>query len=125
MCVDKAQGPVRDIVTEPEYLDIMVGQRAASTTKSPMVTPSWPTSSREEGYFDPVRDPYEREQVGVNYFDMQRHCVCETNTLVQYQPTGGHIEVETKAHPVRFILASRRPIREQIAWYGPIVMNTR
>ena len=78
-----------------------------------------------QGYFDPSRDAYEREHVGVNYFDMARQCVCGTHTLVQYQRDGDAIQIETKAQPVRFILASGGPLGEPIAWYGPIVMNTR
>jgi redox-sensitive bicupin YhaK (pirin superfamily) len=32
--------------------------------------------------------------------------------------------VATEADPVRFLLVSGAPIREPVAWYGPIVMNT-
>ena len=33
--------------------------------------------------------------------------------------------VSTKEDPVRFLLISGMPIGEPVAWYGPIVMNTR
>ncbi len=33
--------------------------------------------------------------------------------------------ISTEAEPVRFLLVSRQPIREPIAWRGPIVMNTQ
>ena len=34
-------------------------------------------------------------------------------------------QVGTQGRPVRFLLVSGRPLKEPIAWYGPIVMNTR
>ena len=37
---------------------------------------------------------------------------------------GDEITVFTKEPKVRFLLVSGRPIREPVAWYGPIVMNT-
>jgi quercetin 2,3-dioxygenase len=38
---------------------------------------------------------------------------------------GDQILVNTGNELVRFLLISGRPIREPIAWYGPIVMNTQ
>ena len=37
---------------------------------------------------------------------------------------GDEILVETRDEPVRFLLVSGRPLREPVAWLGPIVMNT-
>ena len=38
---------------------------------------------------------------------------------------GDEISVLTEGKHVRFLLISGKPIREPIAWYGPIVMNTQ
>ena len=37
---------------------------------------------------------------------------------------GDQVTVSTENEPVRFLLISGKPIREPVAWYGPIVMNT-
>jgi redox-sensitive bicupin YhaK (pirin superfamily) len=34
------------------------------------------------------------------------------------------LAVEAASKPVRFIFASGKPLREPVAWQGPIVMNT-
>ena len=38
---------------------------------------------------------------------------------------GDEVVVEAGEHGIRFLLVSGRPLREPVAWYGPIVMNTR
>jgi len=38
---------------------------------------------------------------------------------------GDWVTVSAEETPVRFLLASGKPIGERVAWYGPIVMNTR
>lgn len=123
--VDGEAGPVRDVVTGPEYLDVTV--RAQSRFEHPV--PRGHTALayviEGQGYFDQGRDPYDHEKVGANYFDMKRECLCGANTLVHYERDGDVIQVETKAYPVRFILCSGRPIGEPVAWWGPIVMNTQ
>jgi len=39
--------------------------------------------------------------------------------------TGDEIEVQAGERGIRFLLVSGKPIEEPVAWYGPIVMNTR
>jgi hypothetical protein len=34
------------------------------------------------------------------------------------------VKVEAGDRGVRFLLVSGRPLREPVAWYGPVVMNT-
>ncbi len=39
--------------------------------------------------------------------------------------SGDEISVQAGDEGVRFLLVSGRPLREPIAWHGPIVMNTQ
>jgi hypothetical protein len=38
---------------------------------------------------------------------------------------GDEIIVQAGDQGIRFLLVSGKPIEEPVAWYGPIVMNTR
>ncbi len=118
------RGPVREIVTEPEYLDVSIPARSSFRHPVKAGHTVFAYVFEGEGYFDPERDPYAREDVAESYFDMERPCVCGDRTVVLYGP-GDTVAVSTEERPVRFLLVSGRPLGEPIAWYGPIVMNTQ
>ncbi len=118
------QGPVRDIVTDPEYLDVSLSAGKAFTHPVKPGHTVFAYVVEGEGYFDQARDSFTREAVGVNYFDMPQQCTCGTGTLVLYGP-GNSITVTTEQRPVRFLLVAGRPLGEPVAWRGPIVMNTQ
>jgi redox-sensitive bicupin YhaK (pirin superfamily) len=116
-------GPVTDIVTDPEYLDVSVPAGSEFRHPIPPGHTAFAYVYDGEGYFDPERDAFAHEVIGDNYFDFDRKCVCGNRTLVLY---GNGDEVAVSAtSPLRFLLVSGRPIREPVAWYGPIVMNTQ
>jgi len=121
--VNGVQGPVRDIVTEPEYLDVSVPKGANFT--HPVMKGHTVFAYVVDGsaYFDRGRDPYTREEVGRNYFDMARECLCGPESLVHYGD-GDTVSITAEKTSVRFLLVSGKPIGEPVAWYGPIVMNT-
>jgi redox-sensitive bicupin YhaK (pirin superfamily) len=122
--VNGVQGPVRDVVTDPEYLDVAVPAGATFTHPVKRGHTVFAYVVEGSGFFDAGRDPYAREEVGRNYFDMDRQCRCGSETLVLYGE-GDAISVTADQEPIRFLLASGKPIGEPVAWYGPIVMNTR
>jgi redox-sensitive bicupin YhaK (pirin superfamily) len=118
------RGPVREIVTEPDYLDVSIPARSSFRHPVKAGHTVFAYVFEGEGYFDPERDPYAREDMGERYFDMERPCVCGNGTVVLYGP-GDTVAVSTEERPVRFLLVSGRPLGEPVAWYGPIVMNTQ
>ncbi len=121
--VNDVQGPVRDIVTDPEYLDVSIPKGATFRHPEKRGHTVFAYVTSGSAYFDPGRDPYSRDEAGRNYFDMDRECRCGPETLVLYGE-GDAISVTAEEEPVRFLLASGKPIGEPVAWYGPIVMNT-
>jgi hypothetical protein len=122
--VSGVQGPVRDIVIDPEYLDVSVP--AHSEFRHP-TTPGHTVFAYViggRGYFGKESDPFTYEVEGENYFDMQRDPSVGNRTLVLFGD-GEEMVVSTEDAGVRFLLIAGEPIEEPIAWQGPIVMNTR
>ncbi|HXX80720.1 MAG TPA: pirin family protein [Thermodesulfovibrionales bacterium] len=122
--VDGKTGPVKNIVTAPEYIDVFMPARTAFIHQIPSRHTVFAYVVEGEGYFDKERNPFAHDAVGDNYFDFKRDCLCRMETLVLYEREGEEIVITTEHSPVRFLLVSGRPIGEPVAWYGPIVMNT-
>jgi len=123
--VSGVQGPVRDIVIEPEMLDVTVPPgRTFARNLTPQHT-AFAYVLTGEGYFDEKRDAYAFEAVGRGWSDVERSCVCRPETVILFQHTGDRILVTTTDKSVRFLLVSGKPLKEPIAWYGPIVMNSQ
>ena len=123
--VGDTQGPVREIVTDPEYLDVSL---PAGKTFTHTVKPGYTVFAylvEGQGYFDAGRDPFDRQNVGENYFDFKPSCVCKEGDIVLFEPAGDTVLVAADKQPVRFLLVSGKPLNEPVAWYGPIVMNTK
>jgi len=122
--VNGTQGPVRDIVTEPEYLDITV------KPNSEFIHPTVPSHTvfayviEGGGLFCNEKNPFSYEFDGANYFDFKQDRFIRNATLVLFGD-GEQVLVSTEKDPVRFLLVSGKPIGEPVAWYGPIVMNTQ
>ncbi len=123
--INGTQGPVRDIVIDPEMLDISI---PAATTFRHRVKEGHTAVAyvlAGEGHFDEQRDAFAYEMVGKGWMDLSRRCSCGAETVILYERSGDEVMVETGEHPVRFLFISGKPLNEPIAWYGPIVMNTK
>ena len=101
--VGETIGPVRDVVTGPEYLDISLPPK--SSFEHPVAA--------GHTVFAYVVD-------GECKFDT----ACPSDTLALFGP-GDTVKATTGKTAARFLLCSGKPIKEPIAWYGPIVMNTK
>ncbi|GFO70319.1 hypothetical protein GMLC_38980 [Geomonas limicola] len=119
------RGPVRDVVIDPELLDVSIP--AGGEFRHPL--PEGHTAIAYlldgEGFFDERRDPFDVEMVGAGWMDLSRRCCLGPETVVLYEPDGSEIRVRAADRPVRFLFISGKPLHEPVAWYGPIVMNTQ
>ena len=122
--VGDKQGPVRDIITDPEYLDVTVppGSEFIHPTKRGHTVFAYVIGGK--GCFCNEKKPFSYEIEGTNYFDMQANPFISNRSLVLFGD-GDQMMVSTESDTVRFLLISGRPIGEPVAWYGPIVMNTQ
>ena len=121
--IDGKKGPVQDIVIDPEYLDVTVPARSEFTHPTKRSHTVFAYIIEGNGYFCKEKNPFSYEIEGINYFDMKRDPFLSNGDLVLFDD-GDQVMVSTEGDPVRFLLISGKPIREPIAWYGPIVMNT-
>ena len=117
-------GPVRDVVTAPEYLDVSLPPGGSFTRAIPGGHTAFAYVIGGKGVFCHEEDPYAYEAEGAGYFDMERGSLIGDGHLVLFGD-GDAVTVAAREEPVRFLLVSGRPIGEPIAWYGPIVMNTQ
>ena len=118
------EGPVRDIIIDPEYLDITVpaGKEYVHPTKRGHTVFAYVIDGA--GYFCREKKPFSYEMEGANYFDMNREAALRNGDLVLFGD-GDQVLALTEKESVRFLLLSGRPIGEPVEWYGPIVMNSK
>jgi redox-sensitive bicupin YhaK (pirin superfamily) len=93
-------------VTNPEYLDVTLPE------STEFVHPSIKGHSVFAFVFD-----------GTGYFDHTEESEITTGAIALYGD-GDFVRINTRNTPVRFLLVSGKPIKEPVAWRGPIVMNT-
>jgi quercetin 2,3-dioxygenase len=117
------RGPVDGIAAEPRYLDIFVPARRRKTLPVEIDRHAFAYVFEGSGTFSGASQPFGvltetetgetpvRERTG-------------NRSLVLFD-SGDEVTVEAGEHGIRFLLVSGKPIEEPVAWYGPIVMNTK
>jgi len=121
--VEGKVGPVRDIVIDPEYLDVTVPAHSEFIHKTRRGHTVFAYVIGGKGVFCNEKNPFAYGALGVNYFDMDRDTYIRNGTAVLFSD-GDQVTVSAQGESVRFLLVSGKPIGEPVAWYGPIVMNT-
>jgi redox-sensitive bicupin YhaK (pirin superfamily) len=108
-------GPIDGIAADPVYIDVSVppGKRA----RLPVATTSHAFAYvfAGSGAFESASDPTPAPTDGPQ---------SDNRTLVLFD-SGSEVVVQAGEEGMRFLLVSGRPLREPVAWHGPIVMNTR
>ena len=103
---NSVNGPVHDLMIDPTYFDVSLPSNTSFLLPVQSDYTTFVAVFEGEGYFDEV----------------------ESNAMkpgeVALLKDGSCVKITTHSSHVRFLLVSGKPIRESIAWRGPIVMNT-
>jgi redox-sensitive bicupin YhaK (pirin superfamily) len=103
---NSVEGPVRDIVADPEFLDISLGP---DTLFVHPVKPGYTALAYVIG--------------GEGTFDADEGHLMGNRDIILFGD-GSSIWVRSSGSGMRFLFLSGKPIGEPVAWRGPIVMNT-
>lgn len=104
--VNGINGPVTDIIIDPEYLDITIPENT--------------------NYLHPVKKAYTCFAYifqGSVCFDEEDRVYIDQGSVNLFED-GNQISITTQSASARLLLLSGKPLGEPVAWGGPIVMNT-
>jgi len=104
---ENTKGPVRDIVVDPEYLDITIAKDSEFEHNIRRGYKAFAYVIEGSGYFDTDKE----KSIGIEH-------------LVIFKD-GDKVKITTGDKSLRFLLISGKPLGEPVAWAGPIVMNTQ
>jgi hypothetical protein len=119
------RGPVNGIAASPSYLDVSVpaGRRKSLPVETGRHAFAYVFAG--SGIFRDASQPLgvltEKE---IDGREVRLREQTGNRSLVLFD-NGSEVTVEAGPEGLRFLLVSGQPIREPVAWYGPIVMNTQ
>jgi len=118
------KGPVEGIAADPRYLDVSVPPGRKKRLRVDLQANAFAYVFEGEGTFRDASDPTGVLTERHAEDDNPVRSTAGNRSMVMFG-TGDEVVVQAGEQGVRFLLVSGRPIEEPVAWYGPIVMNTR
>jgi redox-sensitive bicupin YhaK (pirin superfamily) len=119
------RGPVEGVAADPRYLDIFVPPGRRKTFKVEVDRHAFAYIFEGSGSFRSASEPFgvltEKE---IDGREVQVREQTGNRSLVVFD-SGDEVTVQAGEQGIRFLLVSGKPLKEPVAWYGPIVMNTQ
>jgi redox-sensitive bicupin YhaK (pirin superfamily) len=117
-------GPVDGVAADPIYLDVLIppGRRKALPVETTRHAFAYVFAG--DGKFCNASGPLAVPTEGVGWSDTEPPARAENRSLVLFDQ-GDEVVVQAGDEGIRFLLVSGKPLKEPVAWYGPIVMNTQ
>jgi redox-sensitive bicupin YhaK (pirin superfamily) len=119
------RGPVEGVAADPRYLDVWVPPGKRKTLKVEIERQAFAYVFEGSGNFRGASKPFgvlTEKTDGVNEILVREQT--GNRSLVLFD-SGDEITVQAGDDGIRFILVSGKPIKEPVAWHGPIVMNSQ
>jgi hypothetical protein len=116
-------GPVDGIAADPSYLDISVPPGLRKRLQVEVDRNAFAYVFSGSGTFRDASEPRAVLTESTDRPDAPAVYSIVDHSLVLFD-RGDEIMVQAGPEGIRFLLVSGRPIKEPVAWHGPIVMNT-
>jgi len=116
-------GPVDGIAADPRYLDVRVPAGLLRTLPVETSLHAFAYVFEGSGTFRDASRPVAAPTDQVGSVDAAAVEQAGDRSLVLFD-RGDEVTVRAGQDGVRFLLVSGQPLREPVAWHGPIVMNT-
>jgi len=118
------RGPVEGIAADPVYIDVSVPAGKRKTLPVEMESHAFAYVFAGSGKFCNASDPLAVPTESVGWLDTTPPVEADNRSLILFD-RGDEVTVQAGDDGIRFLLVSGRPLKEPVAWYGPIVMNTQ
>jgi redox-sensitive bicupin YhaK (pirin superfamily) len=116
-------GPVQGIAADPNYVDVWVPPGKGKTLKVGVDRHAFAYVFEGSGSFRDASQPLAVRTDIVEADGGQTVDLVGNRSLVLFD-TGDEVTVQAGDAGIRFLLVSGKPLRQPVAWRGPIVMNT-
>jgi len=118
------KGPVDGIAADPIYLDVTVPPGKRKRLPVDTSRNAFAYVFAGSGKFCNASGPLAVPTEGVGWLDTAPPSEADDRSLVLFD-NGDEVVVQAGEQGIRFLLVSGKPLKEPVAWYGPIVMNTQ
>jgi redox-sensitive bicupin YhaK (pirin superfamily) len=118
------KGPVDGVSADPIYLDISVPAGRKKTLPIDTARNAFAYVFAGDGKFCNSSEPLAVPTESAKWSDTAPPAAADNRSLVLFD-RGDEVTVQAGDDGVRFLLISGMPLKEPVAWYGPIVMNTQ
>ncbi|MDE2285357.1 MAG: pirin family protein [Hyphomicrobiales bacterium] len=119
------RGPVEGVAADPRYLDVFVPPGKRKTLTVELERHAFAYVFEGSGSFRAASEPFgvlTEKTDGANEILVREQT--GNRSLVLFD-SGDEVTVQAGDDGIRFLLVSGKPLKEPVAWYGPIVMNTQ
>lgn len=118
------RGPVDGIAANPIYIDVAVPAGKRKSLKIDTRNNAFAYVFAGSGKFINASGPLAVPTESVGRPDTMQPVEADNRSLILFD-SGDEVTVQAGEEGIRFLLISGKPLKEPVAWYGPIVMNTQ
>jgi redox-sensitive bicupin YhaK (pirin superfamily) len=117
-------GPVEGVAADPRYLDIWVPPGKRKLLPVETTRHAFAYVFEGSGSFRDASEPQAVRTDHVGPHGEEQTSLTGNRSLVLFD-NGDEVVVTAGEEGIRFLLVSGKPLKEPVAWQGPIVMNTQ